>query len=53
MITNDSRCTREIKVRTVMAKATLILFTSKLDSNSRKKVVNYYIWSIVLYGAEN
>ena len=39
-----------------MAKAALmekIPFTSKLDSNLRKKLVKYHIWSIVLYGSEN
>jgi hypothetical protein len=37
MITNDARCTREIKSRIIMAKATFkkkrTLFTSKLDLN--------------------
>jgi len=28
------------------------LFTSKLDINVRNKLVKYYIWSMVLYGAE-
>ena len=28
------------------------LFTSKLDLNLRKKLVNRYIWSVALYGAE-
>jgi hypothetical protein len=28
------------------------LFTSKLHLNLRKELVKYYIWSIVLYGAE-
>ena len=28
------------------------LFTSKLDSNLRKKLVKCYIWSMALYGAE-
>jgi len=28
------------------------LFTSKLDLNLRKKLVNYYIWSITLQRAE-
>jgi len=38
-----------------MAKAAIkkTLFTSKLDLNLRKKLVKYYIWSIVLYGSEN
>jgi hypothetical protein len=56
MITNDARCTREIKSRIAMAKATFNkkknLFTSKLDLNLRKKLVKCYIWSIALYGAE-
>jgi hypothetical protein len=29
------------------------LFTSTLDLELRKKLVNCYVWSIVLYGAEN
>jgi hypothetical protein len=39
MITNDAKCTREIKYRIVKAKAAFnkkILFTSKLDLNLRK-----------------
>jgi hypothetical protein len=56
MITNDARCTREIKSRISMAKAAFNkkknLFTSKLDLNLRKKLVKCYIWSIALYGAE-
>jgi hypothetical protein len=56
MITNDARCTREIKSRIAMAKAAFNkkknLFTSKLELNLRKKLVKCYIWSIALYGAE-
>jgi hypothetical protein len=56
MITNDAKCTREIKSRIAMAKAAFnkkkIFFTSKLDLNLRKKLVKCYIWSIALYGAE-
>jgi hypothetical protein len=56
MITNDARCTREIKSRIAMAKAAFDkkknLFTSKLDLNLRKKLVKCYIWSIAFYGAE-
>jgi hypothetical protein len=56
MITNDARCTREIKSRIAMAKAAFdkkkTLFTSKLALNLRKKLVKLYIWSIALYGAE-
>jgi hypothetical protein len=56
MITNDARCTREIKSRIAMAKTAFTkkknLFTSKLELNLRKKLVKCYIWSIALYGAE-
>jgi hypothetical protein len=58
MITNDARCTREIKSRITMGKAAFNkkknLFTSKLELNLRKKLVKCYIWSIALYsyGAE-
>jgi hypothetical protein len=50
MITNDARCTREIKSRIVMTKAAFNkknLSTSKLDLNLRKKLIKCYIWSIV------
>ena len=50
MLTNDGRCTCEIKSRIAMAKATFnrkkTLFTSKLDLNLRKKLVKWYIWSM-------
>jgi hypothetical protein len=56
MITNDERCTREIKTRIAMAKAVFnrneTLFTNKLDLEPRKKLVKCYIWSTALYGAE-
>jgi hypothetical protein len=56
MITNDARCTCEIKSRTAMAKATFnkktSLFTTKLDLNLRKKLVKCYICSTALYGVE-
>jgi hypothetical protein len=56
MLTNDARCTHEIKSRLARAKAALnkkkTLFTSKLDLNLRQKLVKCYIWSIALYGAE-
>ena len=55
-ITNDARCTREIKSRISNAKAALnnkkTLFTNKVDSNLRKKLVKCYIWSRALQGAE-
>jgi hypothetical protein len=55
MLTNDARCTREIKSKIAMTKAAFnkkTLFTSKLDLNLRKTLVKCYIWSIALYGAE-
>ena len=56
MLTNDGRCTCEIKSRIAMAKAAFskknTLFTSKWDINLRKKLIKCYIWSMALYGAE-
>ena len=56
MITEDGRCTCDIKSRIVMAKAAFNkkknLFTSKFDLNLRKRLVRCYVWSIALYGAE-
>jgi len=56
ILTNDGRCTYEIKCRTAMAKAAFnkkrALCTSTLDLELRKKLVKCYIWSIALYGAE-
>ena len=56
ILTNDGRCTCEIKCRISMAKAALnkkrALFTSTLDLELRKKLVKCDIWSIVLYSAE-
>ena len=57
MLTDDGRCTCEIKSRIPMAKAAFYkkknLFNSKLDLNLRKKLVKCYVWSMALYGAEN
>jgi hypothetical protein len=56
MLTNDGRCTCEIKSSIAMAKAEFnkkrALFTSNMDLELRKKLVKCYIWSIALYGAE-
>jgi len=55
-LTNDGRCMCEVISRIAMAKAAFNkkknLFTRKLDLNLRKKLVNCYIWSMALYGAE-
>jgi hypothetical protein len=56
MMTNDAMCTRVIKSRIFMEKVAFnkkFLFTSKLDSNLMRRLVKCYIWSTVLYGAEN
>ena len=49
ILTNDGRCTCEIKCRIAMAKAAFnkkrALFTSALDLEWRKKLVKCYIWS--------
>ena len=56
MLTEDGRCTCEIKSRVAMVKAAFNkkknLFTSKLGLNLRKRLVRCYAWSIALYGAE-
>jgi len=57
ILTNDGRCTCEIKCRIAMAKAAFnkkrTPFTSTLDLELRKKLVKCYVWSIALYGAES
>jgi hypothetical protein len=56
ILTNDGRCTCEIKCSIAMAKTAFnkrrTLFTSTLDLELRKKLVKCYIWGIALYGAE-
>jgi hypothetical protein len=48
MITNDARCTREIKARIVMAKAAFnkkkTLFTSKLDLELKNNLEHSFVW---------
>jgi hypothetical protein len=57
MLTNNERCTCEIKSRISIAKAAFnkkrAPFTSKVDLELRKKLVKCYIWSIALHSAEN
>ena len=49
MLTDDGRCTCEIKSRIATAKAAFNknknLFTGKLDLNLRKKLVKFYVWT--------
>jgi hypothetical protein len=56
ILTNDGRCTCEIKCRIAMAKAAFkkkrTLFTSTLDLELKKKLLKCYVWSIAIYGAE-
>jgi len=56
ILTNDGKCTGEIKCRIAMAIAAFnkkrALFTSTLDLKLRKKLAKCYIWSIALYGVE-
>jgi hypothetical protein len=56
ILTNDGRCTGEIKCFIAMAKAAFkkkrALFTSTLGLDLRKKLVKCYNLSIALYGAE-
>ena len=53
---NCARCTSEIESRIVVLRTESnnknTLFTLKLDSILRNKVVKCYIWSIALYGSE-
>jgi hypothetical protein len=50
ILTNDGRCTCEIKCRIAMAKAAFnkmrAIFISTLDLKLRKELVKCYIWSI-------
>ena len=56
VLTRDGYCTREIKMRIVIAKEAfnrkMSLLTSKLNIELKKKLVRYYVWSIALYGLE-
>jgi len=57
MVTNEERCTREIKSRIFMAKAAFdkrkAPFTGKLDLNFKGEISKgLHLWSTTLYGAE-
>jgi hypothetical protein len=50
-ITNDTRCTHEIKFRIAIAKTAFnknTFFTSRLGFNIRKKWLECYIWNIAV-----
>ena len=57
MLTDDGRCSCEIKSRIAMAIAAFNnrknLYTSKFVLNLRKKLLKCYVWGTALYGAEN
>jgi hypothetical protein len=57
MLTNDERCTCDIKSRIATARAAFnkkrALITGKMDLELSKKLVKCCIWSIGLYSAEN
>jgi hypothetical protein len=56
MLTRDGYCTREIKVRIIIAREAfnrkMSLLTSKLNIELKNKLVRCYVWSIALYGSE-
>jgi hypothetical protein len=56
ILTNDGRCTCEIKCGISMAKAAFnkkrALFPSTLDLELKKKLVKCYLWGIVVYGVK-
>jgi len=56
MVTNDARCTYEIKSRISRAKAAFskkrVIFARKLVVNLRNELVMCNIWNIYWYGAE-
>ena len=55
VLTRDGYCTREIKMRNVIAKESfnrrISLLTNKLNTELNK-LVNCYVWSIALYGSK-
>jgi hypothetical protein len=55
ILTNDGRCTCEVKCRIAMTKAAFnkkrALFTSTFDLELRKRLVKCYIWNTAIYGA--
>jgi len=56
-ITNDGKCSTEIRQRIAMAKRAFtqkrqLLTNKKLNINMRKNFVKCYVWSVLLYGCE-
>jgi hypothetical protein len=50
--TTYERCTLEIKSRRKQHSIRIRIFTRKLDLNIGKKLVNFYVISLAVYGAE-
>ena len=56
ILTNDGRCSKEIRTRIAMGKAAFEkerrLLTGNLNLKLKKRLVKSLIWSVALYGAE-
>jgi hypothetical protein len=56
ILTNDGKCTCEIKCRISMSKAAFnkkrTRFPSKLDLELRTKLMKCYVWNIASFGGE-
>ena len=56
LLTNDGRCSKEIRTRIAMGKAAFEkekrLLTGNLNRTLKKRLVKSLIWSVALYGAE-
>ena len=56
-VSDDGRCVDEIKKRIGIAKNTFskmkdVLKSTKIPFNTRKRILQCYVWSTLLYGAE-
>jgi hypothetical protein len=57
MITDDGRCEEEIKRRIAIARTTFskmnkVLTSRKIPLNTRVRIIQCYVWSTLMYGAE-
>ena len=55
-ISTDMNCCQEVKQRIAMAKEAFnrkrSIFCGSLEKELRKRLVNYFVWSVAVYGAE-
>ena len=55
-ICSNMNCCLEVKLRIAMAKEAFNrerrIFCGPLEKELRKRLVNYFVWSVALYGAE-